>query len=126
METILIAANIVLALILILLVLLQTSEGGALGLGLSQDNFAEAASKLEQTRDFPHINGCMDEASASTDSETLLSAITEAEAVFQEVAKKLFASRRETASFLLNNRSEYKVVINHLKRQYKDILYSFA
>ena len=40
METILIAANIVLALILILLVLLQTSEGGALGLGLSQDNFA--------------------------------------------------------------------------------------
>ena len=40
METILIAANIVLALILIVLVLLQTSEGGALGLGLSQDNFA--------------------------------------------------------------------------------------
>ena len=40
METILIAANVVLALILILLVLLQRSEGGALGLGLPQDNFA--------------------------------------------------------------------------------------
>ena len=44
METILIAANIVLALILIALVLLQTSEGGALGLGLSQDNFASTRS----------------------------------------------------------------------------------
>ena len=40
METILIASNVVLAIILILLVLLQRSEGGALGLGLSQDNFA--------------------------------------------------------------------------------------
>ena len=44
METILIASNVVLALILILLVLLQTSEGGALGLGLSQDNFASTRS----------------------------------------------------------------------------------
>ena len=40
METILIAANVILAIILIILVLLQRSEGGALGLGLSQDNFA--------------------------------------------------------------------------------------
>jgi len=40
METILIAVNVALAIILILLVLLQRSEGGALGLGLSQDNFA--------------------------------------------------------------------------------------
>jgi len=40
METILIVANVVLAIILIFLVLLQRSEGGALGLGLSQDNFA--------------------------------------------------------------------------------------
>ena len=40
METILLIANIVLAVVLILLVLMQTSEGGALGLGLSQDNFA--------------------------------------------------------------------------------------
>ena len=40
METILIAVNVALAIILILLVLSQRSEGGALGLGLSQDNFA--------------------------------------------------------------------------------------
>jgi len=40
METIIIAVNVILAVILILLVLLQRSEGGALGLGLSQDNFA--------------------------------------------------------------------------------------
>ena len=44
METILIAANVFLALILIVLVLLQRSEGGALGLGLSQDNFASTRS----------------------------------------------------------------------------------
>ena len=40
METILTVINIVLAIVLILIVLLQRSEGGALGLGLSQDNFA--------------------------------------------------------------------------------------
>tara|TARA_Y100001970_G_scaffold273629_1_gene372120 strand:- start:7481 stop:7786 length:306 start_codon:yes stop_codon:yes gene_type:complete len=40
METILIALNVFLAIVLIILVLLQRSEGGALGLGLSQDNFA--------------------------------------------------------------------------------------
>ena len=39
METIIISVNIILAVILIILVLLQRSEGGALGLGLSQDNF---------------------------------------------------------------------------------------
>ena len=44
METILIAANVVLALILIFLILLQRSEGGALGIGLSQDNFASSRS----------------------------------------------------------------------------------
>ena len=40
METTLIVLNIILAVILVILVLLQRSEGGALGLGLSQDNFA--------------------------------------------------------------------------------------
>ena len=40
METILLFFNVFLAIILIVLVLLQRSEGGALGLGLSQDNFA--------------------------------------------------------------------------------------
>tara|TARA_A100000164_G_scaffold90081_1_gene77802 strand:+ start:2196 stop:2501 length:306 start_codon:yes stop_codon:yes gene_type:complete len=44
METILIVANIVLAIVLIIIVLLQRSEGGALGLGLSQDNFASSRS----------------------------------------------------------------------------------
>ena len=44
METIVISANVVLALILIFLILLQRSEGGALGLGLSQDNFASSRS----------------------------------------------------------------------------------
>ena len=44
METILIVVNIVLAIVLIIIVLLQRSEGGALGLGLSQDNFASTRS----------------------------------------------------------------------------------
>jgi len=39
MENILLASNIVLAIILVLLVLMQKSEGGALGIGVSQDNF---------------------------------------------------------------------------------------
>ena len=40
METVIIVLNVILAVILVILVLLQRSEGGALGLGLSQDNFA--------------------------------------------------------------------------------------
>ena len=40
METILVTANVVLAIVLVLIILLQRSEGGALGLGVSQDNFA--------------------------------------------------------------------------------------
>ena len=39
MENILLVVNIVLAAMLVLLVLLQKSEGGALGIGVSQDNF---------------------------------------------------------------------------------------
>ena len=39
MENILLILNVVLAVILVLLVLLQKSEGGALGIGVSQDNF---------------------------------------------------------------------------------------
>ena len=39
MENILLVVNIVLATILVLLILLQKSEGGALGIGVSQDNF---------------------------------------------------------------------------------------
>ena len=39
MENILLVLNLVLAIILVLLILLQKSEGGALGIGVSQDNF---------------------------------------------------------------------------------------
>ena len=39
MENILLVINIILALILVSLILLQRSEGGALGIGVSQDSF---------------------------------------------------------------------------------------
>jgi len=39
MENILLVANVIFAIILVILVLLQKSEGGALGIGVSQDNF---------------------------------------------------------------------------------------
>ena len=39
MENILLIINIILAAILVILVLVQKSEGGALGIGVSQDNF---------------------------------------------------------------------------------------
>tara|TARA_B110001450_G_C17159901_1_gene294782 strand:- start:178 stop:480 length:303 start_codon:yes stop_codon:yes gene_type:complete len=39
MENILLVVNLVLAVMLVLLILLQKSEGGALGIGVSQDNF---------------------------------------------------------------------------------------
>jgi preprotein translocase subunit SecG len=44
MENFLIEINIILALLLVIVVLLQKSEGGALGLGVSQDNFASTRS----------------------------------------------------------------------------------
>ena len=39
MENILLIFNVILAVILVLLVLFQKSEGGALGIGVSQDSF---------------------------------------------------------------------------------------
>jgi preprotein translocase subunit SecG len=39
MENVLLVLNLVIAVILVLLILLQKSEGGALGIGVSQDNF---------------------------------------------------------------------------------------
>ena len=39
MENILLVINIILAVILVCLVLIQKSEGGALGIGVSQENF---------------------------------------------------------------------------------------
>ena len=39
MENILLTINIILAVILVILVLFQQSEGGALGIGISQENY---------------------------------------------------------------------------------------
>ena len=39
MENILLTINVILAIVLVILVLIQKSEGGALGIGISQDNF---------------------------------------------------------------------------------------
>ncbi len=39
MENILLTVNVILAIILVFLVLIQKSEGGALGIGMSQDSF---------------------------------------------------------------------------------------
>ena len=44
MENILVATNIILAVILVIAILLQRSEGGALGLGVSQDSFTSSRS----------------------------------------------------------------------------------
>jgi|TARA_B110000444_G_scaffold209841_1_gene204916 preprotein translocase subunit SecG len=44
MESLLVVINVILAIILIISILLQRSEGGALGLGVSQDNFTSARS----------------------------------------------------------------------------------
>ena len=39
MENILLTMNVIIAIILVILVLIQKSEGGALGIGISQDSF---------------------------------------------------------------------------------------
>ena len=39
MENILLILNVIISIILVLLILFQKSEGGALGIGVSQDNF---------------------------------------------------------------------------------------
>ena len=44
MESLLIFVNVILAVVLIIAILLQRSEGGALGLGVSQDNFTSTRS----------------------------------------------------------------------------------
>ena len=44
MESIIVVINIILAIFLVVVVLLQRSEGGALGLGVSQDNFTSSRS----------------------------------------------------------------------------------
>ena len=44
MENILLVVNIILAILLVIFVLFQKSEGGALGIGVSQDNFISSRS----------------------------------------------------------------------------------
>jgi|TARA_B110000438_G_scaffold296620_1_gene341595 preprotein translocase subunit SecG len=44
MENFILVINIILAIILVIVVLLQRSEGGALGIGVSQDNFISSRS----------------------------------------------------------------------------------
>ena len=44
MENFLLIINVILAVILVLIILLQRSEGGALGIGLSQDQFVSSRS----------------------------------------------------------------------------------
>ena len=44
MESLLLGINIIIAVLLVISILLQKSEGGALGLGVSQDNFASSRS----------------------------------------------------------------------------------
>ena len=44
MESILLSINIIIAVLLVIVILLQRSEGGALGLGVSQDNFTSSRS----------------------------------------------------------------------------------
>jgi len=44
MESLLLSINIIIAVLLVIAILLQKSEGGALGLGVSQDNFASSRS----------------------------------------------------------------------------------
>jgi len=44
MENLILVLNIILAVLLVLIILLQKSEGGALGLGASQENFISSRS----------------------------------------------------------------------------------
>ena len=44
MENFILVINIILAVLLVAIILLQRSEGGALGLGVSQDNFISSRS----------------------------------------------------------------------------------
>ena len=44
MDTFIISLNIILAFLLIIVILLQKSEGGALGIGVSQDSFISSRS----------------------------------------------------------------------------------
>ena len=44
METLILSLNIILAILLIIVIIVQKSEGGALGIGVSQDSFISSRS----------------------------------------------------------------------------------
>jgi preprotein translocase subunit SecG len=44
METLILSLNIILAILLVIVIILQKSEGGALGIGVSQDSFISSRS----------------------------------------------------------------------------------
>ena len=44
METFILSLNIILAILLVIVIILQKSEGGALGIGVSQDSFISSRS----------------------------------------------------------------------------------
>ena len=44
MENFILLVNVILAILLVIVILIQKSEGGALGLGVSQDNFVSSRS----------------------------------------------------------------------------------
>ena len=44
MENFILLANVILAILLVIIILIQKSEGGALGLGVSQDSFISSRS----------------------------------------------------------------------------------
>ena len=44
METLVLSLNIILAILLVVVIILQKSEGGALGIGVSQDSFISSRS----------------------------------------------------------------------------------
>ena len=49
MENVLLVLNIIIAIILVLLILMQKSEGGALGIGVSQGSFMTKATAIVAT-----------------------------------------------------------------------------
>ena len=55
MESILLSINIIIAVLLVIVILLQRSEGGALGLGVSQDNFTSSRSTADFLTKFTSI-----------------------------------------------------------------------
>ena len=59
MESILLTVNIILSVLLVIVILLQRSEGGALGLGVSQDNFTTSRTAGDFLTKFTSITAAL-------------------------------------------------------------------